>query len=996
MKGNQIKVLFLLFLSVFIFKMGSVNAATATFSRGGSIEKGTFVNKTIGGKKAYCSTHYWPAPIDGAVYEKVTSTNNYSKDSYIAGQIIKIAKNKYSGVDQYVYIQNALTCYFRGKASVNRYKDSRDTSLCNDSKVKSLINTAKKYVGEYQFNEGSKTSKLPKLTISTASQVISTVSSSSASQFNYTSSTIKISGLNKENYGGNRKNYYSSSVPKYTLNISGGVSGSTIELCSSNKCYSNGATDLVDGDYILRIKNGGSKGGKVVVSINGDNKSKYPSTNIWKCKSKCGTSAQVMQTYVPSVDVTRDISATQTFNYSAIGKYSALIEKVDESGNALKNATLKLYIADSSGNKIGNDLCSTNTPGNETSCSATELTEMNNYKEGNQLCYTEEVSPSGYKNIGTKCYPISLKGTGANATKYYEYHKNGDEWKETEILSGGDKVFQNYKTFAKGDNISAVNVFNVKNGKKIYSDVEKIYEYKYVVADKEKVFYTSKALPAESSKVYYHGNKTENEDGSVTYEFSDPIYMINIPKDMTDSSDNTGIETSLVEVEAYKKDGKYIILSSSNDSGGVPVYTEKNPQETLTLVDSYSSTGSKVCYNKNDGVAADSDKYCSEDYYMTQVAVSNGSVHITVLNVLNSVKISKKAITGDEELPGAKLALYTTENGKCTNTLVSKKNSNALGFSYRAYNPIPYVDDDASSNNSSTSSTNDSTGTSGSTSGNDASNDDVAIDDTYNYLDGLQWISSDEPVTISGLAAGTYCLVEKVPAAGYKKATTTTKFTINKDGKIVDSVEGEHTGDKEKDKTLSNVTLIVRNELNKLTISKTDITTSKELPGAVLRICNAVKKDDGSYSAVVSSGETGDVVSDLTNCDTPNLIDGSESSWKSTDKPHEISGLPSGTYALVEITAPNGYTTAETIFFKMTDEGVLTDVNGNVLANNKIVMHDKPINNVKTGDKYIIVVIVIMLSCLGIGGYYYFNKNNNHFNDNDKFRKRKIYFNKLN
>ena len=440
---------------------------------------------------------------DGAVYEKVTSTNNYSKDSYIAGQIIKIAKNKYSGVDQYVYIQNALTCYFRGKASVNRYKDSRDTSLCKDSKVKSLINTAKKYVGEYQFNEGSKTSKLPKLTISTASQVISTVSSSSASQFNYTSSTIKISGLNKENYGGNRKNYYSSSVPKYTLNISGGVSGSTIELCSSNKCYSNGATDLVDGDYILRIKNGGSKGGKVVVSINGDNKSKYPSTNIWKCKSKCGTSAQVMQTYVPSVDVTRDISATQTFNYSAIGKYSALIEKVDESGNALKNATLKLYIADSSGNKIGNDLCSTNTPGNETSCSATELTEMNNYKEGNQLCYTEEVSPSGYKNIGTKCYPISLKGTGANATKYYEYHKNGDEWKETEILSGGDKVFQNYKTFAKGDNISAVNVFNVKNGKKIYSDVEKIYEYKYVVGDKEKVFYRLSDIPKDSSGKYF-------------------------------------------------------------------------------------------------------------------------------------------------------------------------------------------------------------------------------------------------------------------------------------------------------------------------------------------------------------------------------------------------------------------------------------------------------------------------------------------------------------
>ena len=126
------------------------------------------------------------------------------------------------------------------------------------------------------------------------------------------------------------------------------------------------------------------------------------------------------------------------------------------------------------------------------------------------------------------------------------------------------------------------------------------------------------------------------------------------------------------------------------------------------------------------------------------------------------------------------------------------------------------------------------------------------------------------------------------------------------------------------------------------------------------------------------------------------MVDGSPASWESTDKPHEISGLPSGTYALVEITAPNGYATAETIFFKMTDEGVLTDVNGKSLAGNKIVMHDKPINNVKTGDKYLIVIVVIAISCaaIGMGTYCYSNRSGNPNSSNSKIRKRKVYYKK--
>ncbi len=159
----------------------------------------------------------------------------------------------------------------------------------------------------------------------------------------------------------------------------------------------------------------------------------------------------------------------------------------------------------------------------------------------------------------------------------------------------------------------------------------------------------------------------------------------------------------------------------------------------------------------------------------------------------------------------------------------------------------------------------------------------TVIDENDNVVDS--WTSTDKTHKIEGLVVEkTYTLKEEIAPDGFVKATDV-KFTIQNNGDI------------------QKVTMIDK----VVEITKTDITTGKELEGAKLSVTD----------------EKGNVVD----------------SWTSEKTPHIVKGLEEGKkYILTETTCPCGYEKTESINFEVTKDK----------ETQKIEMKDMPIlKNIK-------------------------------------------------
>jgi len=145
-------------------------------------------------------------------------------------------------------------------------------------------------------------------------------------------------------------------------------------------------------------------------------------------------------------------------------------------------------------------------------------------------------------------------------------------------------------------------------------------------------------------------------------------------------------------------------------------------------------------------------------------------------------------------------------------------------------------------------------------------------DEDGNLID--EWVSEETPHIIQKLEAGKeYSMTETLPADGYVTAETIIF-------KVENTTELQH--------------IEMKDDVTKVEISKTDMTTGKELPGAKLTILDK----DG------------------------NVVE----SWISEDKPHYIERLPIGDYTLREETAPDGYLKAEDVKFSVKDTSEIQKV----------------------------------------------------------------------
>ena len=153
-----------------------------------------------------------------------------------------------------------------------------------------------------------------------------------------------------------------------------------------------------------------------------------------------------------------------------------------------------------------------------------------------------------------------------------------------------------------------------------------------------------------------------------------------------------------------------------------------------------------------------------------------------------------------------------------------------------------------------------------------------------------EWISDGTNHIVTELPAGDYTLKEIAAPDGYVIATDI-EFEVFADGTIkirnVDSTAISEDG---------NPLNVMVDDTTKVKISKRDITTDKELPGATLQIID----------------EDGNVVEE----------------WVSADEAHLVEGklIAGKEYTLRETIAPDGYEIANEIKFTVNEDGSVTEV----------------------------------------------------------------------
>ena len=478
----------------------------------------------------------------------------------------------------------------------------------------------------------------------------------------------------------------------------------------------------------------------------------------------------------------------------------------------------------------------------------------------------EVEAPKGYKKTSEPVkFTVNKNGTIATVTMK-NYPETGAEISKQDVTTGKELP-------------GATLVIKDANGKEIKSWVSTT-EPTYFELDPGKYTLTETIAP----KGYKLSTETiefeVKEDGTVSKVVMEnaPITSAKISKqDITNKEELPGA-TLVIKDASGKEVAKWI-------SSFEPAYFELDPGK-YTLTETIAPKGYKL----------------STETIEFEVKPDGTTTNVVMYNEPNKTgaKISKQDITNKEELPGATLVIKDA-SGKEIKKWVSTNSPTYFELDPGKYTlsetiaPKGYklstetiefeVKDDGTTTN--VVMYNEPVKTGARISKQDITNKEELPGATLVIKDAngneiKSWVSTSEPNYIE-LDPGKYTLSETIAPAGYKLSTETIEFEVKEDGTIT--------------------SVIMYNEPNKvgIKISKQDITTKEELPGATL---------------VVKDANGNEIVR-----------------WVSTSEPRYIE-LEPGEYMLTEISAPNGYDLSyEVVKFTVDSEGnATTDV---VMYNSK-------------------------------------------------------------
>lgn len=212
---------------------------------------------------------------------------------------------------------------------------------------------------------------------------------------------------------------------------------------------------------------------------------------------------------------------------------------------------------------------------------------------------------------------------------------------------------------------------------------------------------------------------------------------------------------------------------------------------------------------------------------------------------------------------------------------------------------------------------------------------DKKTKETYKEIE----ITKDNKTLI--LKPGEYIITEVVAPTGYQKLFDTIEIKVDNKGKITLNSKNDYV-------TLDDNVLTIKNDTRKVSISKADITTNKELEGAELVL---IKKTGETEVEVIK--------------------------WTSTKTPYRIE-LDVGTYILKELKVPTGYKNDPIVVeFSVDENGVVTIISETSKYYKSVdseitIYNEKPIDVPDTGKTMKIVLIVVGTLLIGGGSYLTF------------------------